>query len=104
MIVEERTYTAQVGRAKEWLDYYEEHAFPIQQKYLGKCIGFFTTEIGTLHQIVHMWAYDSLAHRESARAAMLQDPAFKKFLAEQPKLLISQETRIMTPTSFSPLK
>ena len=72
MIVEERCYTAQVGRVKEWVDYYEKHAFPIQQKYLGKCIGFFTTEIGTLHQIVHIWAYDSLAHRETARANMMQ--------------------------------
>ena len=104
MIVEERCYTAQVGKAKEWLDYYEKHAFPIQQKYLGKCIGFFTTEIGTLHQIVHLWAYDNLAHREAARAKMFQDPDWQKFMAEQPKVLVSQETRIMNPTSFSPLK
>lgn len=104
MIVEERCYTAQVGHAKEWLDYYEQHAFPIQQKYLGKCIGFFTTEIGTLHQIVHMWAYDNLAHRETARAKMMQDPDWQKFVAGQPKVLVSQETRILNPTSFSPLK
>jgi hypothetical protein len=104
MIVEQRTYTAQVGRVKEWLDFYEKHAFPIQQKYLGKCVGFFTTEIGTLHQIVHMWAYDNLAHRESARARMFQDPEWQKFMADQPQVLISQQTQILNPTSFSPLK
>jgi len=104
MIVEERCYTAQVGRVKEWLDYYEKHAFPIQQKYLGKCIGFFTTEIGTLHQIVHIWAYDNLAHRETARANMMKDPDWQKFVEGQPKVLVSQETRIMNPTAFSPLK
>jgi len=105
MIVEERTYTAQVGRAKEWLDYYAEHAFPIQQKYLGRCIGFFTTEIGTLNQVVHLWAYDSLAHRESARAKMMEDPGWKAFVSGQPKgALLGQEPRILTPTSFSPLK
>ena len=104
MIVEERCYTAQVGRAKEWLDYYAEHAFPIQQKHLGKCIGFFTTEIGELHQIVHLWAYDNLAHREAARAKMMQDPEWAKFVAGQPKVLVSQETRILVPTAFSPLK
>jgi hypothetical protein len=78
MIVEERTYTAQPGKAKEWLDYYEKHAFPIQQKYLGRCLGFFTTELGTLNQIVHLWVYDNLAHRESARAKMAQDPDWHK--------------------------
>jgi hypothetical protein len=36
---------------------------------------------------------------------MAQDPGWHKFVAEQPKhLLISQETRILNPTSFSPLK
>ena len=48
MIVEERMYTAQVGKVKEWLDYYGEYGFPVQQKHLGRCIGFFQTEIGTL--------------------------------------------------------
>lgn len=105
MIVEERTYTAVVGRAKEWVDYYGEHGFPVQVRHLGKCIGFFVTEIGPLHQIVHLWSYDNLAHRESARAKMLQDPDWHKFVAGQPKgALISQETKIMVPTAFSPLK
>jgi hypothetical protein len=105
MIVEERTYTAHVGRAKEWIEYYAEHGFPVQQRHLGRCIGFFTTEIGTLNQIVHLWAYDSLAHRESARAKMAQDPDWHKFVNGQPKgCLMNQESRIMTPTAFSPLK
>jgi hypothetical protein len=105
MIVEERTYTAHVGRAKEWVDYYAEHGFPVQERHLGRCIGFFTTEIGTLNQIVHLWAYDNLAHRETARAKMAQDPDWHKFVTGQPKgCLMTQETRIMTPTAFSPLK
>ena len=105
MIVEERTYTAHVGRAKEWLDYYGEHGFPVQQRHLGRCIGFFTTEIGPLNVIVHLWAYDDLAHRESARAKMVQDPDWKAFVSGGPKgCLLSQETRILLPTAFSPLK
>jgi hypothetical protein len=105
MIVEERIYTANVGRAKEWLDYYAEAGFPVQQRHLGKCIGFFTTEIGPLNVIVHLWAYDNLAHRESARAKMAQDPDWHKFVTGGPKgCLLDQESRILNPTSFSPLK
>jgi hypothetical protein len=104
MIVEERVYTVQVGKAKEWLDFYAEHGFPIQQKYLGKCIGFFVTESGTLNQIVHLWAYDSLAHRETARATMAKDPAWHAFVTGQPKVVISQDIRFMVPTAFSPLQ
>jgi hypothetical protein len=104
MIVEERTYLAQVGKAKAWIEYYGEHGFPVQQRHLGRCIGFFTSELGTLNQIVHLWAYDSLAHREQARAKMGQDPEWHAYLAGSPQVLISQETRILTPTPFSPLK
>jgi hypothetical protein len=105
MIVEERQYTIQVGRVKEWLDFYEANGFAVQQKYLGKCIGFFVTEIGTLNQVVHLWAYDDLAHRETARATMAKDPAWHAYLSGQPKgAIVTQDIRIMIPTSFSPLK
>jgi hypothetical protein len=104
MIVEERIYTAQPGKTQEWVAYYGEHGLPIQQRLLGKLIGFFTSEIGTLNQIVHIWAYDSLAHREQCRAAMAKDPAWQAYLKEAPKVLQAQETRILVPTAFSPLK
>ncbi len=104
MIVEERTYQLQVGTLKEWLDFYAEHGFPVQHKYLGKCIGFFTSEIGTLHQVVHLWAYDDLAHRERARAEMAKDPAWQHYVHNQPKVLVTQESKILVPTAFSPLK
>jgi len=42
---------------------------PVQQKFLGGLVGFFTCEIGTLNRIVHMWKYESLADREARRAA-----------------------------------
>jgi hypothetical protein len=104
MIVEERIYTAQSGRAKEWVDFYGEHGLPIQQRLLGKLIGFFTSEIGELNKIVHLWAYDSLAHREQCRADLMKDPAWQAYLKDAPKVLIAQENRILVPTAFSPLK
>ncbi len=104
MIVEERVYTVQTGKCKELLDYYGEHGFPVQQKHLGRCIGFFQTEIGTLNTLVHLWAYDDLAHRERARAEMGKDPDWHKFVTGQPKVVIAQEVRIMIPVPFSPLK
>ncbi len=104
MIVEEREYALQPGTVKPWLDFYEKSGWPLQQKYLGRCIGFFQTEIGELHHIVHLWAYDDVAHRERARAEMAKDPEWQKFVHGQPPGMISQVVRIMTPVSFSPLK
>ncbi len=106
VILEVRTYTAYPGKAAQWLDYYEKHGLPVQLKHLGGLVGFFTTEIGTLNQIVHMWKYESLADREARRGAMAKDPAWQEFLRgqAQPSPLISQECRILIPTSFSPMK
>ena len=104
MIVEERVYTLQVGKAKEWLDYYEQYGWPVQQRHLGRCIGFFVTELGTLNQVVHLWAYDDLAHRERARATMVQDPDWATFVKDLPHVVVAQEARILKPVSFSPLQ
>jgi hypothetical protein len=104
MIVEERIYTIQAGKAKEWLDFYEQYGFPVQQRHLGPCIGFFITEIGPLNTIVHLWSYDDLAHRERARATMMQDPDWAIFVKGTPQVVIAQESRIMKPVSFSPLQ
>jgi len=37
-------------------------------------------------------------------AALMKDPEWQKFIEGQPKVLVSQETRILNPVSFSPLK
>ncbi len=105
MILEVRTYTAQVGKTREWLDYYEKNGLPVQSRVLGRLVGFFTSELGTLNQIVHMWAYESLADREQRRAALAKEPEWHNYLRNQPAgALIAQETKILLPTAFSPLK
>ena len=64
MILEVRTYTAHPGKAAQWLEYYEKHGLPVQQKHLGGLVGFFTCEIGTLNRIVHL---NGVYHRADAR-------------------------------------
>jgi hypothetical protein len=104
MIVEERIYKIQPGKANVWLEHYEKTGWPVQQKHLGRCIGFFVSEIGELNLVVHLWQYDDLAHRERARAAMMQDPDWALYIKDNPPVLLAQEARILKPTSFSPLK
>ncbi len=105
MILEIRTYTAAVGKTQQWLEYYGKNGLPIQQELLGRLIFFGTTEIGPLNQITHIWAYGSLAEREQKRAALARDPRWQEYLRNQPAgALVAQETRILNPVSFSPLK
>ena len=104
MIVEERIYTMQPGRVQEWLAFYGERGLAVQNRLLGRLIGFFTSEIGTLNQVVHIWAYDSLAHREQCRAALAADPDWKAYQRDAPKVIVTMENRILVPVPFSPLR
>ena len=104
MIVEERTYTLQPGKTAEWVAFYGERGLPVQQRLLGKLIGFFTSEIGTLNQVVHIWAYDSLAHREQCRANLAGDADWKAYQRDAPKVIVTMENRILVPVPFSPLR
>jgi hypothetical protein len=104
MIVELRTYTAKPGQAAEFLKLYEEKALPLQTHYLGGLMGFYTSEIGHLNQIVHLWQFESLADRESRRLALEADPAWRAFRAELRSMdvLLDMHSSILRPTTFSP--
>ena len=106
MIVDLRIYKCKPNKMNEWVALYKEMGWPLQQKYLGRCIGWFTTVEGQLNCVVHLWAYESQADREARRNAMQADPAWQAFLQRgaELQLLDSQENRILRPTDFSPVQ
>ena len=104
MIVDLRSYTMVPGRLKAFLALYEAEALPIQLRHLGKLIGYFTTEIGTQNQVVHLWGYESLDDRQTRRASLLSDPEWRAFFKQVAPMILSQESRILLPAKFSPIK
>ncbi|MCY3794638.1 MAG: NIPSNAP family protein [Gammaproteobacteria bacterium] len=106
MIIDHRTYSFRPGTVQKWLEKYEKDGLPIQQKYLGQFIGIFTTEVGNLHQVVFMWAYESLADRERRRANMESDPDWEAFISEIWELdaIVEQKIKMLRPASYSPLR
>lgn len=103
MIVDMRIYTCHPYKMADWVALYEKEAWPLQKKYLGKCLGWYTSIEGRLHQIVHLWGYDSQADRETRRAAMVKDPAWAAFAAKAKEMgaFISQENSILSPAAFA---
>lgn len=106
MIVDLRIYSIRAGRLAEFVKTYQEHAWPLQQKHLGRCLGWYTSAEGPLNQVVHLWGYDSQADRERRRDAMAADPAWQAYLARSAEmgLLVAQENRFLKPTAFSPVQ
>src|SRR5260370_33496552 len=105
MLCKIRPYTFKPLRAAEWLTLYKSEALPLQKEFLGELVGFFTTEIGDISQIVHIWAYKSLDDRLERRERMAADPRWQPFGSngKAVDILVSMQSRIMRPTDFSPL-
>jgi hypothetical protein len=104
MIVEERIYRIATGKIPQLMAMYEKDGLPIQLPILGKLIGYFHTEIGTLNQVVHLWGYESLNDRAERRARLMKNEDWLRFIDRITPLILKQENRILIPTSFSPLR
>lgn len=74
MIVDLRTYTIQTGAMRDFLALYAREGLAVQTQHLGSPLGYYTTEVGELGQIVHLWQYTDMADRELRRAALEADP------------------------------
>ena len=100
MLVEMRTYTTRPGKVPEYLQLYEAQGLAIQQRILGRMVGYYRSEMGPLNQVVHLWAYEDLAERAERRAALLADPQFRTYVQQMLPLLSNQESRILAPAPF----
>jgi hypothetical protein len=100
MFVEERIYTLQPGRTVDFFRLYEEEALAIQLKHLGTMVDYYSSEIGTLNQVIHLWAFDDTNQRIERRGRMIADPDWSKVLNRLLPLVEHQESRILRPAPF----
>lgn len=100
MFIEQRTYTTHPGRVNDYLALYEAEGLSIQRRILGRMVGYYRCEIGALNQVVHMWAFNDLAERSQRRKALLEDTDFRAYVQKILPLLVSQESKILTPAPF----
>lgn len=104
MIVEERTYCLAAGKMGEYLRLYEEKGVDIQKRILGNMIGYFSSDIGELNCVVHMWGYDSMEERTRRRAILQADEGWKAYLPHILPLIQTMQNRILIPAPFSPIR
>lgn len=103
MIYDLRTYTCRPGTLQAHLELYGEHGYHLQKRHLGTPLVYAVTETGPLNSIVHLWAFESAADRETRRAAMEADPEWASYRrrSREAGYLASQENRLLSgPVSF----
>ena len=65
MIYEVRTYALKPGSVEDFEDSFAK-ALPHREKY-SKLGALWHTEFGPLNQVIHVWPYDNLEHRDRVR-------------------------------------
>lgn len=103
-IVEQRTYTLYSGKTAQYLRLYENEGLAIQKPILGNLLGYFSTDIGVLNQIIHLWQYEDLEDRARRRAQLAADERWQVFVPKIQALIFQQENKILIPAPFSPIK
>jgi hypothetical protein len=106
MIYEARVYEVAPGRMPDLHDRFRRHTLRLFERHGLHPVGFFNTEIGVgSDRLTYLLRFDSLAHREKAWAAFLEDPEWQEVsaLSNQPGQLVLRITSsILRPTDYFP--
>ena len=104
MIIDMRTYTYHPDTYRPFLKFYREQGYAITSKHLGYNLGLFTTSSGIVNRTVQWFAYESHDHRDACRKGYLTSGTTIDFTNDADKMIRQQESRVLIPTSFSPLR
>ena len=97
-IYEMRSYTYKVGSINKVIDIWAD-AVPAREEFSPLAAAKYT-DVGGLNKWVHIWAYEDLDQRKNIRAEAIKTPTWPPPTRE---FLVSQENKIMVPSSFSPM-
>ncbi|MBB4105267.1 NIPSNAP family protein [Allorhizobium borbori] len=94
-LVNLRYYTIAPRKMGEFLEVFDRLAMPVLIETLGAPIGFYTSTVGPLNQVVHLWAYRDLADMEARWNARDTHPDFPAYLKASGHLIVAQEDRLL---------
>jgi hypothetical protein len=97
MIYELRTYTLVPGKQGEYLRLSAEVGRKARGDKYGKLHGFWSTEFGTLNQVVHLWEFADLVERDRLRAELAKNEEWTRSYVPQIRpLMLAQENKILS--------
>jgi hypothetical protein len=103
-IVDLRVYTIRLRKMAEFIEVFDRLAMPVQLKYLGVPLGMFSSAVGSLNQVVHLWGFDDMGEFERRHAARDRDPDWPAYLLASENLITAQENRLIRRIELASLR
>lgn len=104
MIYVEASLRVVPGKMNELMEVFSKEFLPNSNKLGRRLVAQWQTTIGTLDEVVNLWEYDDLTHMQRFQEARQRSQEMTKAYENLRALIAYETTRLMVPTSLSPLK
>ncbi len=102
-LYEMRTYQIILGKMPEMLKHETDLFEALKASGLDSyCVGYFVSDTGPLHQLIHLWRFEDDAARRDFWKRFYASEAVLKVVPNIRPLLESQEVRLLTGAPFGP--
>ena len=103
-VYEKRTYSVIVGQMQEVIRVYSEVGYPLFEAggFTNKLVGYFISDTGSLHQLIHIWRFDDDADRRDFWKRLYGHAEFAGFAKQIRPLLLAQENQLMISAPWGP--
>ena len=103
-VYEKRTYSITVGQMSEVVRLYTDEGWPaLEVGGFGKnLIGYFISDTGQLHQLIHLWRFESDNDRRDFWKRLFANEEFMAFAAQIRPLIQTQEVQLLVSAPWGP--
>ena len=103
-LYELRTYQVYVGQMAEVIRLYEEFGWPALKsgRFDAKLVGYFTSDTGELHKLVHLWKFDNNEDRRNHWSTLFRDKDFMAFAVQARPLVMTQSNQLLQAAPWGP--
>jgi hypothetical protein len=103
-VYEKRTYSVVVGQMGEVVRLYSALGWPALEAggFSRNLIGYFISDTGELHQLVHLWRFESDDARREFWKKLFADSDFMAFAKQLRPLVKIQENQLLLAAPWGP--
>ena len=104
MLYEKRTYDIVVGQMPEVVRLYQNEAWPIMERdgFADNCVGYFISDTGPLHQLIHIWRFADDAARRDYWERLYGNTEFMTFAGQVRQLIKTQNVQLLRSAPWGP--
>ena len=103
-VYEKRTYSIRVGHMAELVRHYTDEGWPVMEAagYDKNLIGYFISDTGQLHQLIHFWRFEDDSERRDFWKRVFANKEFMAFAAKIRPSILTQEVQLLVSAPWGP--